>query len=124
MAMKEMSYYEGRDLVYPTRVAKPFLKDRADVAAVRKYADDLEAYNSAAEGFNQELKAYRNEMSARQDTLVEDLAEQYGLTRAQADVLYAHAYADGHSSGLSEVVNLFDDLVTLVTDFQNAKKEK
>jgi hypothetical protein len=119
--MKEVAYYEGRDLVYPASPAKPFLAKNATVAEVRAYADALEAYETlAAEG--KRLRAeYNDLMRARGAELMADLAAEYGLSEAKAGVLYSAAYEDAHSGGFGEVINKFSDLFDVVTAFNSAE---
>lgn len=119
--LKETAYYEGRDLSYPARPAKPRLMKPDDATAVRAYADELDAYNVATITANAARATYNDLMKGRSDELMADLATEYGLSPAKVSVLYSKAYSDYHSGGLGEVINAFDDLVDLVNEFNSAE---
>ena len=121
MAMKEMSYYEGRDLVYPKMPRMPRLEKNATPAEVRIYADELEDYETLAAEGNRLRAEYNALMRARGHELMADLAAEYGLSAAKTSVLYMAAYEDAHSGGYGEVINKFSDLVDLVTAFNSAE---
>jgi hypothetical protein len=119
--LKELAYYEGRDLVYPTMPAKPFLAKNAGPAEVRAYADALETYETLAVEGKRLRTEYNVLMRARGAELMADLAAEYGLSEAKAGVLYSAAYEDAHSGGFGEVINKFSDLFDIVNTFNSAE---
>ncbi len=121
MAMKEIAYYEGRDLVYPATPSKPFLAKDANATAVRAYADALEAYESTIAESRRLRAEYNDLMRARGAELMADLAAEYGLSEAKAGVLYSAAYEDAHAGGYGEVINRFSDLVDIVNAYNSAE---
>lgn len=118
--LKSTDYYAGRDLVYPDRPAKPSMANRNTPAEIRAYADELEAYEAAAAGARVKRDVYNAAMRARYDELAVDLADEYGLSKAKAAVLFSKAWEDGHSGGIQEVINHFDELVGIVLRFNDA----
>jgi len=120
MTLKSADYYAGRDLVYPDRPRKPSMVGRNTPAEIRAYADELEAYEVAFAEARVKRDAYSAALRSRQEDLVLDLAGEYGLTSKQTAVLFSKAWEDGHSGGIQEVINLFDELVNIVLRFNNA----
>ena len=120
MSLKSNEYYAGRDLVYPDRPSKPSMANRNTPAEIRAYADELELYEAAAAEARVKRDAYNAEMRARSDELAADLAAEYGLTEKQSAVLFSKAWEDGHSGGIQEVINYFDELVGIVLRFNDA----
>jgi hypothetical protein len=117
MARQEVQYYEGNGLVYPTRPTKPFIGDNSSPTSIRKYADDLEEYTRAKVAYDAELKRYRMELDARSAELGADLADEYGISRAKADILFNKAWEDGRSEGIQEVIRIFDELYDVADKF-------
>lgn len=120
MTLRDADYYAGRDLPYPTRPSKPFLPKDATPTEVRAYADALEAYNEAMVTYRDDMDAYNAGMRLRQSDLHVDLAAEYDLTPGQTAVIFSKAWEDGHSGGITEVINLFDELVDMVSRFNQA----
>lgn len=118
--MKSVDYYNGEDIDYPERPSKPGAFDRNDPQSLRDFADRMEVFNERKDSYNQEMVAYRAEVRGRRDDLKEDLGASFDLSAAQTEVVFAKAWEDGHSSGVSEVINLFGELVDFVEAFNNA----
>lgn len=118
--MKAAEYYAGRDLKYPTKPKRPTTWANANSKELREYADRLEVYEKAMETFNSEMADYKAVIQARKSELVNDLAKEYGLTYTQAQILFIKAWEDGHSSGIEQVIDIFDELYDLVHRFNQA----
>ncbi len=59
--------------------------------------------------------AYHAEESRLTEMFKTDLYEEYGVSdNPKRNVLFSKAWSMGHSSGLNEVLNYFDDLVELI----------
>lgn len=120
MTLKSTDYYAGRDLIYPSPPAPPYMANRNTPAEIRAYADELEAYEAAMAEARVKRDAYNAALRSRQEELVLDLADEYGLTSKQSAVLFSKAWEDGHSGGIQEVINHFDELVGIVLQFNAA----
>ena len=118
--MKSIDYYNGVDLEFPIRPSKPGAFDRNDPQSLRDFADRMEVYNERKDSYTRDLAAYRAKVRDRRDDLKEDLGTSFDLTASQTEVVFAKAWEDGHSGGVSEVINLFGELVDLVEAFNNA----
>lgn len=114
MTLRDADYYAGRDLTYPARPHKPSLASRSTPAGIRAYADVLVRDVCAARD------AWSIAMRGRSDELAADLAAEYGLTEKQTAVLFSKAWEDGHSAGIQEVIDNFDELVGIVLRFNEA----
>lgn len=117
MALKEIVYYEGSGLVYPTRPVKPVIENKDSPTSIRKYADDLEVYTSERAKYDEDLKNHRLTKFKRCQELAEDLAVEYGISQNKANVLFDKAWEDGHSSGVQEVIRVFDELYDIADKF-------
>lgn len=120
MTLKPIEYYGAEDIEYPARPRRPYLTDRYDPVSIRQYADDLEAYTEAKAAHDVAMKDYRTAVNGRLAELVVDLAADYQITEAQAKVVFNMAWEDGHSSGVHEVVQRFEELVDMAMDFAKA----
>jgi hypothetical protein len=118
--MKSIDYYNGVDLEFPIRPSKPGSFDRNDPQNMRDFADRMEAYQERDVEYRADMVAYRAEVRGRRDDLMEDLGRNFDLTSAQTQVVFTKAWEDGHSSGITEVINLFGDFVDLIESFNNA----
>lgn len=117
--LKDVEYYSGDDLRYPDRPQKPVVKNRDDPASIRRYADKLESYYAAADKYRIDKQVYRDTIKERKQELMLDLAAENELSPAQAEVLFYKAWEEGHSGGISEVIDSFTSLVDLIAEFQN-----
>ncbi len=110
----ENNAYQNRE-PYPIRPRKPFLSKTATPAEIRAYADQLEQYEEELRGTRERMAAYNARTAALEAEFRADLEEYYGMTgHPKADLLYGKSWEHGHSSGLSEVANVYSDLVDLV----------
>jgi hypothetical protein len=119
--LKSISYYAGEDLVYPKRPVK-LPRPTADSTPddYRNYATSLENYEAAHTQWREESSEYQDVKNGREQELLVDLGDVYGLTPAQVKVLYSQAYEEAHSSGLGDVIHKFEDLLDLVQAFNKA----
>jgi hypothetical protein len=102
------------NMPYPSRPKKPVLKDQTPAAA-RAYADELEAYAEDVKQYEEERRAYGAESARLEAKFRDDLeAEHDTKGHPKADMLYSMAYDRGHSAGMSEVANYYDELSQLI----------
>ena len=127
--MKPITYYTTQTLSYPCQedFTTVFAYSRGQVLwqgpardwhdvkrtlpphTVEKVVDDS-AYRAAR-------TAYRAEQGRLQEEFKRDLFEEHGVTdHPKAERCYALAWEKGHSAGLQEVANFFDDFVDLIKD--------
>ena len=100
---------------YPIRPCKPTLSKSATPTEVRQYADKLEQYEEELRGTRERMAAYNALTAALEDAFRIDLESYYNTTgHPKADLLYSKSWERGHAYGLSEVANVYSDLVDLV----------
>ena len=98
---------------------KPRLSINPTPDQVRKYADDLETYNTL---IGNDIKvaraAYRNDIRRlEREVFKADLADAYGVSNhPKADRVFELSWDRGHSVGLGDVLIEYDDLVELIKD--------
>jgi hypothetical protein len=128
--MKPIEYYSNRTITYPSkhdfgkvfvyRAGKtvyegdlkdwPTVKDKYGVGYAVEKLLDLEAWRAARIAYDAELKRRNEEFKA-------DLFEEHSVTgHPKAEKAFQLAWRYGHSSGLGEIANYFDDLVELIKD--------
>ncbi len=126
--MKPISYYSTRALAYPNKhdFGKVFVyragktvhegdlkdwwkvKDQYKVGYTVETQPDLEAWRAARNAYSEEAARLQAEFKV-------DLIEEHGVTgHPKAERVFNLAWEYGHSSGLSEVADYFDDLVGLI----------
>lgn len=64
---------------------------------------------------DEDIKAYREESGRLHELFIADLFAEYGVTdNPKADKCFYLAWQHGHSSGLEEVANYFNEFVELI----------
>ena len=75
--------------------------------------------------YNQKIQEYRDEENRIYEMFVKDIeieASLYtDLNKQQIDLLLNKAWEEGHSEGYLEVINIMEELLTLVTDVLKLK---
>lgn len=100
---------------YPQAPRKPRLSAGATPAEVRAHADALEAYDEAMKKHRDAMAGYYARTAALEAEFRLDLESAFDMVgHAKADLLYAKAWQRGHSGGLHEVAQEYNDLVELV----------
>ncbi len=113
----DFDYYGGKDLHYPNKPTKPRLSAAPTAAQARAYADELEAYEIKLKQYRDCYEDYTRSLNGRLFELKTRLRDEYDITEAQMHLLWSRAWEDGHDEGLRRVVEIFDDLYDLVTQF-------
>jgi hypothetical protein len=113
----DFGYYNGKDLTYPKKPRTPLLEKNPTSAQARLYASDLEAYELNLESWRIDIRSYNNQINARMEEMQSKIREAYCLTEAQFNFIWSKAWEDGHSEGLSRVVEIFDELYDFAYDF-------
>ena len=128
--MKPISYYTTNTLRYPSKddYTTVYAYLRGQVlwqGSARDWRDakDTLLPNHTVEKVMDEVAfkaarlAYGVETSRLQEEFKRDLFEEHGVTgHPKAERCYSLAWVYGHSAGLDEVANYFDDLVDLIKD--------
>lgn len=106
--------YKNQD-VYPSRPNNPVLAKDATASDHRAYADELGKYEASLETYKQAQAAYNTRTGMLKAELQADLEAYYEMSgNPKAGLLYWKAYERGHSGGMEEVANAYNDLVELV----------
>jgi hypothetical protein len=113
----DFDYYSGRDLTYPARPKRPTLAPKHTSQDARDYADAMEHFESALVNYHAEMSDYNTKTLAREQELKDTLRDVNDLNEDQFNLLWNFAWEEGHSAGLSEVVNRFEDYYDLVNQF-------
>lgn len=121
----DYDYYSGRDLEYPRlSVKRPIWKAKPTPAEARAYADGLEAYEAAKPAYDVAVSEYNEKINERLAAFRNELKIDYCLTDAEFAAIWTVAWDRGHASGLSEVVNEFDDLFNVAINFYKARSSR
>lgn len=113
----EFEYYSGKDLEYPRKPQKPKLPPNATAADAQLFAHEMVLWESAKDQYEVNRKSYTEEMKQRMAKFQKKLQEDYDLNDAQFSLLWNKAWEDGHSGGLQEVWQEFNELHTFVSDY-------
>jgi hypothetical protein len=120
----DFDYYNGMDIVYPTKPTKPTLGRAGVVNSVEAmaWAEALVDYEHELKSYEDDFAYYRAQKGLRLAALQERLRDDYDLTEAQFFVLWHRAWDQGHSSGLSEVYHYFDEFYDMASEFAALEK--
>lgn len=106
-------------LEYPAKpVRPPVLSKYADLCndeELRTIRDVKIAYAKATDDWRNGKEAYGQEEGRLIGVFWDDVAEEYGIPKADKffEAMMGLAWQRGHSGGLSDVLNAFDDMVPL-----------
>jgi hypothetical protein len=118
----DFDYYSGRDLHYPALPKRPKLSSVATSEEARKYANQLEVYETQMKESRQQRDEYTRSLNGRLFELKTRLRDDYDITEAQMHLLWGKAYEDGHSEGLRRVVDIFEELYEIASQFAALEK--
>ena len=113
----DFDYYSGSDLHYPSMPKRPKLSSVATSEEARKYANQLEVYETQMKESRQQRDDYTRNLNGRLFELKTRLRDDYDITEAQMHLLWGKAYEDGHSEGLRRVVDIFEELYEIASQF-------
>jgi hypothetical protein len=120
--LKSIDYYSGNDVAPPWPIPIPPSKflDKASPAALRKHADELEAFQLANKTYNQERSAHQQMLEQRKVELQYHLCCNSSLNIPQGVLLFRRAWEEKHSEGIEAVIDEFTDLVELINSYNAA----
>jgi hypothetical protein len=118
----DFDYYSGRDLHYPSMPKRPKLSSVATSEEARKYANQLEVYETQMKESRQQRDEYTRSLNGRLFELKTRLRDDYDITDDQMHLLWGKAFEDGHGEGLRRVVEIFDDLYIFAGTFAELEK--
>jgi ribosome modulation factor len=118
----DYDYFEGKDLRYPAKPSKPVLTRDPTAAEARAYANSLEGYERDLCAYQEDRDQYDREMTMRGQKLHDRIRDDYDITEDQFLLLWARAHDDGHSESLHRVVEIFEELYELATQFAALEK--
>jgi hypothetical protein len=113
----DFDYFSGRDLHYPVKPAKPTLSRNPNSIEARAWAEALEEYERELESYTENRDWYNSQINLRMKELHDRIRNDYDITDAQFAVLWHRAWEDGHSESLRRVVEMFDELYTMASEF-------
>ena len=113
----DFDYFSGRDLRYPGSPAKPGLSYNPTAAEARLYANQLEAYETDLVEYKRLRDDYNRSINGRLHELKTRLRNDYNITEGQVVILWNKAWEDGHSEGVRRVVEIFDELYDVASEF-------
>jgi hypothetical protein len=118
----DFDYFNGQDLHYPVKPAKPILGRNPNAIEARAWADAMEEYEREMKGYTENRDEYTRNINGRLFELKTRLRDDYDITEAQMHLLWARAWEDGHSEGLHRVVEIFDELYDIASKFAALEK--
>jgi hypothetical protein len=89
---------------------------------LRAYADELEVDQAKMVDYYEHVAFYIQTMTSRELELKTKLRDGYDITEAQMFILWNKAWQNGHSEGFRRVVEIFDDLYELASEFAALEK--
>jgi hypothetical protein len=110
----DYDFYRGTDIVLPIKPTKPRMSSTPTAVDARTYADALEAYEKDIAVYENDFRVYKTLKQARVELFKEELFADTNLTRNKFEVIYSRAWDKGHSCGLQEVENCFNDLCDFI----------
>lgn len=113
----DYAYYEGADLLNALKPIKPSLGRNPTSVEALAYAEALADYERELESYKENIAYYTAQKNNRMKELQETIKADYDISDAQFFVLWAPAYENGHSAGLNEVVNCFDEYYEMASAF-------
>ncbi len=118
----DFDYYGGMDLHLPIKPTKPVLGRNADSAEAMAWAEALAEYERELNSYKDDFAYYRAQKGLRLAALQERLRDDYDITTGQSTILWHRAWEDGHSEGLQRVVEIFDELYHIASEFAALEK--
>lgn len=102
---------------FPEKPWKPRVKPNPTIAALRKYADDLEQYEKEMVVYREAAQAYYAAQAQMRLQFKADVLQEHGLTgHPKADKVYDMAWQEGHADGYGNIERWVEDLAELVLD--------
>jgi hypothetical protein len=118
----DFDYYSGKNLYCPTKPVKPTLGRNPSAIEARAWADAMEEYESEFEVYLEDLDHYNRSINNRVCELKTRLRDDYDITDSQLGVLWSKAWEDGHDEGLRRVVDIFNELYDIASQFAALEK--
>ena len=92
--------------------------------SVKWNREEVSRRRAARKVEEERLFVLRNELdSLYEKTLIKALAEEYEISTEEASIIWARAYADDHSFGLSSVYDRFDELADMYHELCKVTKQ-
>jgi len=113
----DYAYYEGADLKQYSKPIKPTLGRDPNSEEALVYAYALAEYERELESYKENIAYYTSQKTLRMKELREAIQADYDINEKQFAVLWGPAYEDGHSEGLRQVVNRFDEYYDMASAF-------
>ena len=102
-------------LPYPSQPKAPTLLRDLDYIEVNKLASDI--YEAKMIEFVKIRQAYQVDKDEKMKRFKNDALDYCGLSNhPKADKIYSYAWAEGHSSGLHEVLSKLEEIAELFLD--------
>ena len=113
----DYAYYEGADLKYYSKPIKPTLGRNPNSVEALAYATALDDYERQFDSYKESCAYNEAQKTLRMKELQETIQADYDINEKQFAVLWGPAYEDGHSEGLNQVVNRFDEYYDMASAF-------
>jgi hypothetical protein len=113
----DYAYYEGADLKSYSKPIKPRLGRRPNSVEALAYAEALAEYERELESYKEHMEYYNQQRDGRMNQLHEAIQVDYDINPKQFAWLWSAAYENGHSEGLQQVVNRFDEYYNMASAF-------
>ena len=117
----DYDYYSGKDLECPRRPQRPTLSSRATAQEAQEFANEMAVYEQEQAAYEAARDAYRAEIRVRNERFADNLRDAYEINSAQFDLLYAHAWDEGHAEGFRRVAECFDELYDIAERYAQLK---
>jgi len=117
MTNYDYAYFEGEDLKQYSKPVKPTLDRNPTSEDARTFADALDDYERQFDSYKESCAYNEAQKTLRMKELQETMQADYDINEKQFALLWTTAYEDGHSEGLHQVVNRFDEYYDMASAF-------
>ena len=117
----DFAYYECKDIEYPVKPEKPFLRTAPTAADCRRYADELDRYNFLIAKYHEKHEKVLQEAVRRQKEFAIAIRYDYALSKEQFFVLWEQAKYYAKSEDLKVIGEEIDRLYNFMVQYISAK---
>lgn len=113
----DFDYFNGNNLIYPSKPKRPTLDRNATSIEARAYASALEEYERELKGYEEDRSFYNHEKNSRLAKLKKIMRDDYDLSESKFDYIWEEASNRANGEGLEETVNEFDRLYNFIEGY-------
>ena len=114
----DFDYFNGQDIVAPSKPSAPSIATKPTAADARAYADALDVYEREYADYNEKRQLYQGNKSKRIREFERKLKDDYGLSDLEFNAIWGEAYDRApYANRLQDVHEEFDRLYHFVKNY-------